>query len=175
MNSDPTVLQSLGTFRIWTNLIFGPLFMLLLVAGMFFAWSYQRNWAKVTARVQTDQQCHFDQNTTGGKFYICPDTPLDVPGIGGTTRLAVASDTATLASGAEVPVTYDPADPQKTVTTFVFASRGAALGVLAIFLLIAIAWFVFNLRMRNDAGWQNVSGVMQGADIASGIASSFAR
>lgn len=85
---------------------------------------------------------------------------LSVPNLPDVIRLTISSKTATLAADTEVPVAYDPADPAKTATTSVFTYRNTVTGALAVGMVLAGAWFVFNLKMRNNAEWQNVSGVV---------------
>jgi hypothetical protein len=68
-------------------------------------------------------------------------------------------------------VAYDPQKPAETLTASVLSSESRmtieiALGVV---LALVVLFFVLNLALRKNRTWQNVSGVMEGADIASAL------
>jgi hypothetical protein len=69
------------------------------------------------------------------------------------------------------PVTYDPKAPAATLTTAIItpSTRMGIEAVLGVALLVVAAVFALNLAWRKNKSWQNISGVMQGADIASSV------
>ena len=172
-SQDTTILQGLGIFKIWTTLIFIPLSVLALIAAMIFFSQYQKNWKVSTATaVAAVKDCPVNVNDNQ-KGWTCavkvkvadllpPDSILD---------LKVEANQSTVDMNQTWPVTYDPANPSQTLTTVVL-TRGTRTGIeigLAVGILLCVVFFVVNLVFRKNKTWQNVSGVMEGVDLASSL------
>jgi hypothetical protein len=176
MDDDPTqkttVLQGMGLFKIWTTLILTPLLALALIVGMMFFSTYQKGWHTSTARVITDvKDCPSNSKKTNG--WTCA-VKVTVDGLSTSVDgidLKVDVPQSSVVRGQTFLVTYDPSKPEQTLTTVVLTSRGRMTieVVLGIALLLAVVVFVLNLTLRKSKTWQDVSGVMEGADIASAL------
>jgi len=176
MDDDPTqkttVLQGLGLFKIWTTLILTPLLVLALIAAMIFFSGYQKNWKTSTATVIADvNECPPNSNTTNGWTCAVKVTVDGLPSSADGIDLKVDVPQSSVASRHTFQVAYDPAKPEQTLTTAVLTPGGRMTieVVLGVVLLLAVVFFVLNLTLRKSKTWQNVSGVMEGADIASAL------
>jgi hypothetical protein len=177
MDGESSVLRDLGKFKIWTTILLSPLMMLALVAGMLYVHWLQRGWtassATATAACSPPQPPPSENDKEGGGGGCT--VPVDVEGLSGTPLpLRVPSGAAQ--AGQKWPVVYDPKRPAAETLTTAVLLPGARLALeigLAIALLFVAALFALNLRWREDRTWQNISGVMQGADLASSVLRGF--
>jgi len=164
-----TVLQGLGLFKIWTTLILTPLLVVVLIIGMVVAATYQRGWQQSTATATADvNDC--PSNSAKGKGWTCA-VKVSVNGLPGDLDLKVEESKSFVKAGETWPVAYDASKVQATLTTLVMTPRNRLIieAVLGVFLFLAVAFFVLNLTLRKNRTWQNVSGVMEGADLASAL------
>jgi hypothetical protein len=176
MEDDPTqktsVLQGLGLFKIWTTLILTPLLVVALIVGMIVFSRYQKSWTLSTATVIADvKDCPSSSNKANGWTCAVKVTVDGLPSSANGMDLKVDVPQSSVASGKTFPVAYDPLKPDQTLTTSVLTPGGRTTIeiVLGVLLLLAVVFFVLNLTLRKSKTWQNVSGVMEGADIASAL------
>ena len=176
MDDDPTqktsVLQGLGLFKIWTTLILTPLLVVALIVGIIMASRYQKGWTSSRATVVADvKDCPSNSNKTNG--WTCPVkvTVDGLPSSANGVDLKVDVPQSSVTAGQTFPVMYDPSKPDQTLTASVLTPGGRTTleVVLGVMLLFAVIFFVLNLTLRKSKTWQNVSGVMEGADIASAL------
>lgn len=159
-------------FKIWTTLILTPLIVLALITGMIFFSQYQKKWKVSTATaVSAVKNCPVNVNDSS-KGWTCAvkvkvaDLPQE-----SILDLKVDVSQSTVDENQTWQVTYDPAKPTQTLTTGVLAS-GTRTGIeigLAVGILLCVIFFVINLVFRKNKTWQNVSGVMEGVDLASSL------
>jgi hypothetical protein len=176
MDDDPTqkttVLQGLGLFKIWTTLILTPLLVVALIVGMIFVSRYQKGWTKSTAKAIEDvKDCPSNSNKTNGWTCAVKVTVDGLPSSANGIDLKVDVPQSSVASGQTFPVAYDTSKPEQTLTAAVLTPGGRMTieVILGVVLLLAVVFFVLNLMLRKSRTWQNVSGVMEGADIASSL------
>jgi len=168
--SRPTVLRSLGTFKIWTTLILTPLVGIGIVIVMIMVPHIQKDWKTSTA-TSTESINGCPRSSGKSENFTC-SVKVKVADLGPQDySLSVNSDRDSLRSGQTWTVAYDPKNPGDTLTTSVAtASTRTWLEIgLGAGLVICILFFVINLALRKNEIWQNVSGVMEGADIASAV------
>ena len=177
MEGDPvpktSVLQGLGLFKIWTTLIITPLVVVTLIVGMIFLSRYQKGWTTSTATAIADvKDCPINttNKTTGWKCAV-KVTVDGLPESAVGLDLEVDVNKSSVDHGQTWPVTFDPAKPAQTLTTAVLTSniRLTTEIVLGVILLLAVVFFILNLTLRKNKTWQNVSGIMEGTDIASAL------
>jgi flagellar biosynthesis protein FliP len=171
-SQNTTILQGLGIFKIWTTLIFIPLSVLALIVAMIFFSQYQKNWKVSTATaVAAVKDCpvNVSDNQKGWTCAVkvkVADLPQD-----NILDLKVEVNQSSVDINQTWQVTYDPAKPTQTLTTAVLTS-GTRTGIeigLAVGILLCVVFFVVNLVFRKNKTWQNVSGVMEGVDLASSL------
>jgi len=166
-----TVLQGLGLFKIWTVLIITPFFVVALIVGMVVAAMYQKGWKTSTA-VAVSAVIGCPPNTSNKANVWTCTVPVSVDELPNQQiDLKVDVDKDSVDIGHTWPVIFDPQKPSQTLTTVIYSnnSRTIAEVIMAVILIISVLFFLFNLKLRNNKTWQNISGVMQGADIASNI------
>jgi hypothetical protein len=152
------VLSSLGTFKIWVNLIVIPILLVFLGIGFFYFQKHQRGW--IVTNATTTSAC--DDSCT-----------VTLPGVQGTYTLKMTDEKGskgTTPSGSQLQVTYDPNNISGTLTTVIFTSstrRNAEIFIGIAFLLFFGYW-ILNFELRNNNDWKNISGAMEVGDIASG-------
>lgn len=170
----PGVLESLGAFRIWTQLIIAPflaigfIIMIVVVAKM------QQGWVVATATSSKDIVC--EARKSGA--YECADVPVSISGLDGsytmtyrTTDIKLTAEGTTLTQHTSWTVAYDPSNVQGSLTQNVLTGRGRWLmiGGLSVALIGLIVYFVLNYKLRGNKTWRTASGVMESADIAESI------
>jgi hypothetical protein len=174
-SQNTTVLQGLGLFKIWTTLIITPLVVVALIVGMVFAAGYQKGWKTSTATAMKGvQDCPPNVDVDKKNGWTC-SVKVSVDGLPAASAdgydLKVNVDQNSVRSGQTWPVAYDPSKPGQTLTTAILTPGGRTTieVVLGVILLVMVIFFVLNLTLRRNKTWQNVSGVMEGADIASAL------
>ena len=167
------MLGGLGTFHIWSVIIFGPIMVLFLILLVVVMWNYQRGWTFVNGVVENVPTCNacMGQNCNG---YSCMDTEVAVKGDKGKTYHwnVTASSPTELQKGAAIGVCYNPTKPSSHAATsgcMTAPIRDLILVLLVLAIVGGTGWWFINLRLRNNKTFQSVSGVMEGADIAQSI------
>ena len=181
-----TLLQGLGLFKIWTTIIVAPLIMVAVVVGMIVIAQYQRGWTVSTAKYSTTGSednyvrptAHCSLSASPQTMYTCT-VDVTVEKLPKPTdsyySLVVESASNDIKDGQSWTVAYDPANPSTTLTTGVMTNSAKVLleSVLALILVIAVAFFMINIVFRRNKTWQNISGVTEVAGLASSVVSSF--
>lgn len=168
-----TVLQGVGLFKIWTTLILTPVLIGVLILFIVIASKYQKNWTQTSATAVADvKDCPPKTNNPGAGWTCALKVNVEgLPIVSGGIDLKVDVPRNSVAKDQSFPVVFDPSNPTKTLTTKILTPagrKGFEIG-LGLCLLFAVVIFVVNLTFRKNKTWQSVSGVMQGADIASSI------
>ena len=169
------VLGALGNFHIWTTLILGPLFIILIIVIAIFLWNYQRGWSTGKGVVLNHPACDpCSGNTCQNGQFLCPGTVMRVRvGDKDETWTMSAISPRPLQKGSKVSVCYDPKAPEKNHTSGTQCMsthvRDIALGVCVLVAIGAAGWWVTNLVLRKNKGFQQASGVLEGANIASNL------
>lgn len=177
MEGDPappqntTVLQGLGLFKIWTTLVITPIIVVVLVVAMIWVSRHQKGWKVSTATAKAAvQDCPlvWTNKTTSNFTCTAKVSVADLPELG-IVDLKIPTDKNAVDSGQTWPVAYDPAKPADTLTTEVMTDGGRTIAevMLGVFLVVAVGFFFINFFFRTNKTWQNVSGIMEGSDIAS--------
>lgn len=163
-------LEGLGKFHIWTSLIFGPILFLLVVAVIVVVIvenSTQRGWEKTTAHYVSTISCTMDSDNSN---YQC-SVQVSLDSVKGKLfTLHVSSNTNVINPTTSWNVHYKQGKVQESLSTVI--SKGSEVLVvttLSVVALFILAIWVLNLKLRNNQEWQQVSGVMEGANLLSGV------
>jgi hypothetical protein len=169
--SQSSVIQDLGMFHIIMYIVLGPVFIGGLLLLAYAASKYQKGWTHTKAKCPTGTYPPgpFKQSCCEGRQ--CQVT-LDTFPDGRTFALKLQDSDNDL--GKSWDVAYDPKkDTSKTLTTLVFsdgARKGMEIACFVVAGLVSIMWCV-NVALRHNKSWQDVSGAMETADLASSVAS----
>lgn len=167
----PTVLSSLGTFRIWMQLIVGPIVIVICIVLAIFVWQLQRNWKTAAAYVTNTPDCSpcAQNQCSGDDSFQCVNvqttyTDSDSERINWTTT---QESTQRLHKGDQVRVCYDPKHTNSYAGGACISSgtRNAIVGGLLLVAFLCAAYWLLNLFLRNNRNWQNVAGVLEGASL----------
>ena len=184
-----TVLQGMGMFHIWAFIIFGPLVAIVLIAVAILVWNYHKGWVETKANCikQRPPLTPSPKNSRVGTFgdtcctmdpdvakYSCPVTLENDKGTPKKQyKLILSSGDDPFAATWKVSYNGKDKDIEKSLTTQVVSdgARKVVVGVLVVILLVLTIYWIFNFANRGNKTWQNVSGVMEGADLASSVLS----
>lgn len=169
------VLGDLGNFHIWKTLILGPLSIILIVLVAVFLWNHQKGWAAAKGTVLNDPSCSPCSGSTCQQGQVqCSDTEVRVL-VGDTDQTWTMSSVAPhdLSKGSFISVCYDPEAPKKNHASGTQCMsptvRDIAVGVCVLGALVTAGWWVVNLTLRKNKNFQQASGVLESADLASDV------
>jgi hypothetical protein len=166
-----SVLRDLGTFRIWMNLIFGPVLIVVCIAVAAIVWQQRRGWKTVTAQVINTPDCSFcaqNQCSENDNFH-CVNVQTSHTNDAGEQITWTSTEEAKrrLQKGDEVELCYDPKQTNSYLGGACMSSgaRAAAVGGALFVAFMCAAFWVLNLLLRKNPNWQNVSGVLEGTSL----------
>lgn len=165
------VLSALGTVHIWISLVLLPLAIVGIMLAIVIEATAQKNWKRGVATCQ--KRTDVCPLTDGSLPYQC-SVPVSVDTMPGVRyQMTYRTRVLPVDQGQSWEVAYDPARPSETLTQDVKtpSSRVTTLVVLGVLLALMIAWFVVNLKLRNNKTFRNVSGVMEIGDLVQGALS----
>ena len=144
-------MQDYGSFRIWQNILILPLCAIAL--GFLYHWvsNFRPGWKYGRG------QC-FSKNCCNKSTGLCYGVLVDNQRVDSVLKVQTPFITETNSW----PVTWNPTDPERTLTTSFLPlteenRKYAKIAIAALFVFVLVMWSV-NIFLRNDSRWQNIRG-----------------